>query len=163
LIWTEARHGGGAAAERPGAPARTAPASPAAAIDVRLPSPDEPVIALEVDLDPGEGNWLVLRVSDPSLPADSRATGQYARLGRGIAYTSPSWLERPPQRLTVPPRRCGSPGAGTRVQGQPSGECRDPSNGGSDILAPAEYQAAVDDDPKELLVGPKATPESASG
>jgi len=68
----------------------------AAALDVRLPSPDEPVIAFEVDLDPGDGNWLVLRVSDPSQPADPRATGQYARLGRGIAYTSPFWLNLPP-------------------------------------------------------------------
>jgi hypothetical protein len=68
----------------------------AAAVDIHLPSPDEPVIALEVDLDPGEGDWVVLRVSDPSQPADPRATGQYARLGRGIAYTSPFWLEPPP-------------------------------------------------------------------
>jgi hypothetical protein len=68
----------------------------AAAIDVRVPSPDEPVIALEVDLDPSEGDWLVLRVSDPSQPADPRATGQFARLGRGIAYTSPFWLDQPP-------------------------------------------------------------------
>jgi hypothetical protein len=69
----------------------------AAAIDVRLPGPDEPVIALEVDLDPGDGDWLVLRVSDPSQPAESRATGQYAGLGRGIAYTSPFWLAPPPK------------------------------------------------------------------
>jgi hypothetical protein len=69
----------------------------AVAVDVRLPSPDEPVIALEVDLDPGEGDWLVLRISDPSQPADSSATGQYARLGRGIAYTSPFWLTPPPK------------------------------------------------------------------
>jgi hypothetical protein len=68
----------------------------AAAIDVCLPRPDQPVIALEVDLDPGDGNWVVLRVSDPSQPADPRATGQYARLGRGIAYTSPFWLTPPP-------------------------------------------------------------------
>ncbi len=65
----------------------------AAALDVRLPSPDEPVIAFEVDLDPAEGDWLVLRVSDPSEPADVRAIGEYARLGRGIAYTSPFWLD----------------------------------------------------------------------
>jgi hypothetical protein len=73
----------------------------AAAIDVSLPSPDEPVTAFEVDLDPSEGDWVVLRVSDPSQPADPRATGQYARLGRGIAYTSPFWLT-PSQGLTVP-------------------------------------------------------------
>jgi hypothetical protein len=68
----------------------------AAAIDVRLPGPDEPVIAFELDLDPGDGDWVVLRVSDPNQPADPRATGQYARLGRGIAYTSPFWLDPPP-------------------------------------------------------------------
>jgi hypothetical protein len=66
----------------------------AAALDVRLPGPDEPVIAFEIDLDPAEGDWLVLRVSDPDEPADPRATGEYARLGRGIAYTSPFWVER---------------------------------------------------------------------
>ncbi|HZD69564.1 MAG TPA: CehA/McbA family metallohydrolase [Actinomycetes bacterium] len=63
-----------------------------AAVEVRLPGPDEPVIAFEIDLDPADGDWVVLRVSDPSGPADPRATGEYARLGRGIAYTSPFWL-----------------------------------------------------------------------
>lgn len=67
----------------------------AAAVEVCLPHPDEPGIALEVDLDPADGDWVVLRVSDPSEPADQRATGQYARLGRGIAYASPFWLEPP--------------------------------------------------------------------
>jgi hypothetical protein len=52
---------------------------------------------VEVDLDPGDGAWVVLRVSDPSQPAESRATGQYAGLGRGIAYTSPFWLAPPPK------------------------------------------------------------------
>lgn len=68
----------------------------AAALDVRLPSPDEPVIAFEVDLDPDEGDWLVLRISDPARPADPGAVGDYAPLGRGIAYTSPVWLTPPP-------------------------------------------------------------------
>jgi hypothetical protein len=65
-------------------------------VDVRLPGPTEPVIAFEVGLDPAEGDWVVLRVSDPSEPADPRATGEYAGLGRGIAYTSPFWLVPPP-------------------------------------------------------------------
>jgi hypothetical protein len=64
----------------------------AAAVDVRLPGPGQPVIAFEVDLDPADGDWVVLRVSDPDAPADPRATGEYARLGRGIAYASPFWL-----------------------------------------------------------------------
>jgi hypothetical protein len=75
---------------RPG-PGRGLPTL-AAALDVRLPSPDEPVTAFELDLDPAEGDWVVLRVSDPSEPADPRASGEYARLGRGIAYSSPFWL-----------------------------------------------------------------------
>jgi hypothetical protein len=41
------------------------------------------------------------------------------------------------------------------VQGQPSGVCRDPSNGGNDTLASAQHQAAVDDNPEELPVGPQ--------
>ena len=46
-------------------------------------------------------------------------------------------------------------GQDDRVQGQPAGEGRDPSNSDHDILAPAEHQAAVDDDPEELFVGPQ--------
>jgi hypothetical protein len=74
-------------------PGRPMPAL-AATVEARLPRPDEPVIAFEVDLDPTDGDWVVLRVSDPSEPADTRATGQLARLGRGIAYTSPFWLDQ---------------------------------------------------------------------
>jgi hypothetical protein len=71
----------------------------AAALDVCLPSPDDPVIVFEVDLHPADGDWVVLRVSDPSQPADPRATGEYARLGRAIAYTSPIWLQPSPRRV----------------------------------------------------------------
>jgi hypothetical protein len=67
----------------------------AATVDVRLPAPDEPVIAFEVDLDRADGDWVVLRVTDPAEPAEPRATGAYARLGRSIAYTSPFWLDQP--------------------------------------------------------------------
>ena len=63
---------------------------------MRLPSPDEPVIAFEIDLDPAEGDWLVLRISDPSAPADPRATAEYAELGRALAYASPFWLVTAP-------------------------------------------------------------------
>ena len=66
----------------------------AATVEAPLPRPDEPVIAFEVDLDPADGDWVVLRVSDPSEPPDTRATGRWAQLGRGIAYTSPFWLDR---------------------------------------------------------------------
>jgi hypothetical protein len=67
----------------------------AAALDVGLPGPDEPVTSLELDLDPADGDWVVLRVTDPGEPADPRAVGEWARLGRALAYTSPFWLDRP--------------------------------------------------------------------
>jgi hypothetical protein len=37
----------------------------------------------------------VLRVTDPGEPADPRAVGEWAQLGRALAYTSPFWLDRP--------------------------------------------------------------------
>ena len=42
-------------------------------------------------------SWLAQR--DREQPADPRATGEYARLGRGIAYTSPIWLQPSPRRV----------------------------------------------------------------
>jgi Protein of unknown function (DUF3604) len=65
----------------------------AAAVEVALPSPEQPVVSFEVDLDPAGGPWLVLRVSDPSAPADPRAAGPWAELGYAVAYSSPFWLE----------------------------------------------------------------------
>ena len=68
----------------------------AATVEAPLPNPDEPVLAFELDLDPAEGSWLVLRVSDPSEAPDPRAPAEYARLGRAVAYTSPFWLDPAP-------------------------------------------------------------------
>jgi hypothetical protein len=73
---------------RPGRPAPTL----AIAVEVSLPTPDEPVVSFEVDLDRADGAWVVLRVTDPSQPADPRSPREYATLGRGIAYASPWWL-----------------------------------------------------------------------
>jgi hypothetical protein len=67
----------------------------AATLEVALPSPGEPVASVELDLDPADGDWVVLRVTDPADPADPRATGDWARLGRAIAYASPFWLAPP--------------------------------------------------------------------
>jgi hypothetical protein len=67
----------------------------AANLEVALPGPQDPVAALELDLDPADGDWVVLRVTDPAEAPDPRAPGEWARLGRGIAYSSPFWLERP--------------------------------------------------------------------
>jgi Protein of unknown function (DUF3604) len=66
----------------------------AATHEVELPGPGDPVATVELDLDPAEGDWLVVRVTDPAEPADPRATGEWVGLGRAIAYTSPFWLDR---------------------------------------------------------------------
>jgi hypothetical protein len=68
----------------------------AAALEVTLGGPEGPLATLELDLDPADGDWVVLRVTDPAEPPDPRATGEWAPLGRGIAYSSPFWLEPPP-------------------------------------------------------------------
>jgi hypothetical protein len=67
----------------------------AAAVEVAVPGPREPVVSLDLELDPADGDWVVLRVTDPAEPADPRATGEWARQGRAIAYASPFWLDRP--------------------------------------------------------------------
>jgi hypothetical protein len=64
----------------------------AAAADVKVPAPEEPVVAFEARLDPAEGAWVVVRVTDPAEPPDPRATGEWATLGRAVAYSSPFWL-----------------------------------------------------------------------
>jgi hypothetical protein len=74
----------------------------AAAVDVRLPTPDEPVTAFDLDLDAADGDWAVLRVSDPASPSDTGTTGAFSDLGRSIAYTSPFWLEPPGGRPRTP-------------------------------------------------------------
>jgi hypothetical protein len=75
---------------RPGRPAPTL----AAAVEVTVPGPDEPVVSFEVDIDRDDGAWVVLRVTDPDQPAHPDDPAEYAALGRGIAYTSPWWLPR---------------------------------------------------------------------
>jgi hypothetical protein len=67
----------------------------AAALEVDLPGPTGPLVSLELDLDPADGDWVVLRVTDPAEPPDPRATGDWAGQGRAIAYASPFWLDRP--------------------------------------------------------------------
>jgi hypothetical protein len=62
-------------------------------VDVTVPSDEEPVISLRVEIDPDEGDWVVLRVTDPALPPDPRATGDYAAVGAAVAYSSPFYLD----------------------------------------------------------------------
>jgi hypothetical protein len=64
----------------------------AANLSVTVPPPDGEPVTFDLDLDPADGEWVVLRVSDPAGDPDPRATPEYAGLGRGIAYSSPVWL-----------------------------------------------------------------------
>ena len=68
----------------------------AAVAAVTVPRPDEPVASFAVDLDAADGLWVVLRVSDPAVPADPRAPGRWASFGEAVAYASPFWLEPGP-------------------------------------------------------------------
>jgi hypothetical protein len=63
--------------------------------DVTVPTPSEPVIKVWVpNVDIADGDWVVLRVSDRSVPADGRADDTYRPYGDGVAYASP-WFLRP--------------------------------------------------------------------
>lgn len=53
----------------------------------------QPIVTMFVDHDVEDGRWLVVRVTDPALPADPRATGAYAAAGAALAYASPFFLD----------------------------------------------------------------------
>lgn len=59
-----------------------------------------------------DGNWIVLRVTDPTSPSDARASGPYAEAGRAIAYSSPFFLQA--AGSAGPPPGTGRPGPGGR-------------------------------------------------
>lgn len=61
-------------------------------VDVVVPAPTEPVIEFSADVNRAEGDWIVLRITDPAGEPDSRATGVFAGAGRAVAYTSPFYV-----------------------------------------------------------------------
>lgn len=61
-------------------------------VPFQVPGVRQPVIAIEVPVERRNGSWVMVRVSDPSVPADRRATPEYARLGAAVAYASPFFL-----------------------------------------------------------------------
>ena len=64
----------------------------AAAAEVRVPGPGEPLPALDVDLGGVPGDWLVLRVADLEQPGDPAAPpGSPFAQGWAVAYASPWW------------------------------------------------------------------------
>ena len=104
--------------------------------DVRLPSLDEPVITFSVPVDVADGNWAVLRVTDPSQPAEPWTPAEYKGAGRAIAYASPFWFD--------PDAPTGTAAPATAVAGtQRSRGATLPSTGGSAGVAALGAVAAM--------------------
>jgi len=64
----------------------------AESVEVRVPRPDQPLLAFDVGVDAADGSWAVLRVTDPAGPGDARARGEFRAAGDAVAYTSPFYL-----------------------------------------------------------------------
>jgi hypothetical protein len=60
--------------------------------DIVVPAPGQPVVSFSADLKGAP--WAVLRITDPTEPADSRATAPFTEFGKAIAYASPFYFER---------------------------------------------------------------------
>ncbi len=74
---------------RPGVPTP----SLVAVHELRIPATGEPAVSFAVDVDVDDGDWAVVRVSDPTLPAEPGTPLPYAALGRSLAYASPFWFD----------------------------------------------------------------------
>ncbi len=57
---------------------------------ITVGAPDQPVITFSANL--GDAPWAVLRVTDPSEPADKRAKAPFVEFGKAIAYASPFYF-----------------------------------------------------------------------
>ena len=64
-----------------------------ASVPFRVPGPSEPLPSLTVSHDVEDGRWLLLRITDPAVRADKRASGPYVAAGDAIAYASPFFLD----------------------------------------------------------------------
>lgn len=64
----------------------------AAAFPVLVPADDAAPLRFQIDLDIGEGAWVLLRVTDPSRPPDGHLPSDVAALGGAVAYSSPWFL-----------------------------------------------------------------------
>lgn len=64
-----------------------------ATVPFTVPGPSDPVVTFTTPVD-ADDRWLVLRITDPSKPADGRADALYKSFGQAIAYASPFFIER---------------------------------------------------------------------
>lgn len=64
---------------------------------VVVPHEDEPVVSVTVDLDVADGEWVVLRLADPTAGNPDPGPDRHPCNAAVIAYASPFWLvpERP--------------------------------------------------------------------
>jgi hypothetical protein len=91
-----------------------------ASVPFRVPGPDQPLPRVTVDVDADDTPWLVLRITDPEVPAPGDATEEYRGDGAAVAYASP-WFLDPSLPAPDPggggppddrPGRSGRPGGG---------------------------------------------------
>ena len=59
---------------------------------VVVPAATDPVITFTVPVFREDGDWVVLRITDPNATPDGRADATWATYGRAVAYTSPFFL-----------------------------------------------------------------------
>ncbi|MDX6287934.1 MAG: hypothetical protein QOG53_3419 [Frankiales bacterium] len=76
---------------RPGRPAPTL----AKVVKTFVPRPDRPPIRFTVDVDIAQGQWMFLRITDPTNEPDGPMPAKYAAGGRVIGYTSPFFFTPP--------------------------------------------------------------------
>jgi hypothetical protein len=103
-----------------------------------VPTPDQPVVAFDVELSADDTPWALLRVTDPERPADSRAPGAYASFGDGVAYASPWWLR--PGEATGP---IADPGPATRAADPATGRTLPATGAGAAGLAAGAAAASA--------------------
>ena len=65
----------------------------AATFPVSVPADDAPPLSFQLDLDVDDGRWVMLRVTDPTRPADGHLPPDVAAFGGAVAYSSPWFLE----------------------------------------------------------------------
>ena len=78
-------------------PGRGAPTL-ATVVKTFVPRPDRPPISFTVDVDVADGQWMFLRITDPTKEPDGPMPAKYAAGGRVIGYTSPFFFQAPARR-----------------------------------------------------------------
>lgn len=103
--------------------------------DVTIPTPDEPVITLDVPIDVADGRWVVLRVTDPDMAPRARGLSPddpYHQFGYAFVYSSPFYLDP-----DLPPPGGGPGGGGPPFDppGPPHDPPGRPPSGGPGVVA----------------------------